>query len=153
MEYNICTSKFIKNEKESEINRVFLTINKKSTLEGIELLPNSSYKIKYELYPFEQCEELSLDVLFPNEKFEEINYNDSNIKYLIPWTNELTLVIKNDVSYKVLLNGKFFSGFTDDICFFQIGDGYTKAYKNKNNDLIIYNFGDVSSVVVIKYKH
>ena len=122
-----------------------------SKLEGTELLPNSSSTIEYELYVFEDLQEIPLNVLFPNDKLKKIKFDDSDdFKYVVPWINGLTLEIGSNRTYKVLLNGNFLSGFTDDVANFQIGDCNTIAYKN--NDLIIHNNGDVSSIVVVKYK-
>jgi len=159
--YDISTSKFIKFDEEKEriifsicknnemsyvaydtfsdiwihIDKYYLKVNNNCKLDGIDLLPNSSDKIEYELYAFQQCEELDLDVLFPNEKLEQIDFDDSDYsKYLIKWTDELTLLIECDENYdnnqyKVLLNGKFFSGFNDENTNFQIGDCCTNVYK------------------------
>lgn len=136
-------------------DRYELVQNKKSKLEGVHLLPKSSSEIKYILYPFEQGMELPIEILqiennvFVNKKtltnVEVVEHNGIKIK----WTNDLTCTIDDDGKYEIFKNGVFLSGFVDEPTYFQLGDSCTKAYIDKNNNLIIYNYGDVSSCVII----
>ena len=136
------------------IKKHCLKVGIPSSLRGIKLLPNSSPNIEYELYPLADGQHISLNDLFPGDKFEEIKFDSSNSELPIPWTNELTLVINNpnnNEHYTILSNGNFLSGFIDICSRFQLGDYLTIVYTNKNKDLIICNYGDVASIVVVKH--
>lgn len=134
-----------------------LIVGTKSTLEDVKLLENSSHDIEYVLYPFDQDFNLQMSYLMPTlgtfldkSSLKEIYNNGSKLHHKIKWTDELTVVLDHDEPYKVLLNGKFLSGFSDDPTHFQLGDCCTIAYTDKNDNLIICQHGDVSSVVIIK---
>lgn len=134
-----------------------LVVGKTSTLDGVELLENSSRDIEYVLYPFEQCCDLPMSYLIPTmgtfldeSSLKEIYENDCELHHEIRWTNELTLILDHEEPYKLFLNGKFLSGFSDEPAHFQLGDGCTIAYTDKNDNLIVCQHGDVSSVVIIK---
>lgn len=136
-----------------------LVVGNVTTLDGIELLENSSRDIEYVLYPFEQCCDLPMSYLIPTmgtfldeSGLKEIYNNDCKLHHEIKWTDELTLLLDHEEPYKLFLNGKFLSGFSDDEMYFQLGDGCTMAYTDKNDNLIVYQHGDVSSVVIIKKK-
>jgi hypothetical protein len=130
-----------------------------STLEGVELLENSSENIEYVLYPFEQGGELPLEyliiepgVFIDKSTLKEIYSNGTKLNHRIKWTNDLTLVLNNDGPYKVKSGKKVISGFIDEPTHFQIGDCMTIAYIDGSNNLIVCQHGDVSSVVIIKNK-
>lgn len=134
-----------------------LIVGRVSTLEGVKLLENSSRDIEYVLYPFEQGNELPLNYLVINDgeylddsSLKQIYYNGCELHHEIKWTDELTLVLDHDEPYKILSNGKFLSGFSDDPTHFQLGDGCTIVYTDKHSNLIVCQHGDVSSVVIIK---
>jgi hypothetical protein len=135
-----------------------LTVGVPSTLDGVELLPNSSSKIEYVLYPYEQGCDLPMSYLIPTigsfldeTSLKNVYESDSKLHHVIKWTDELTLILDFDKPYKVVLNGEFLSGFVDEETHFQLGDGGTLAYIDKDKNLIVCQCGDVSSVVIIKY--
>jgi hypothetical protein len=134
-----------------------LVVGTPSTLKGVELLENSSPDIEYVLYPLEQCCELPMSYLIPTKgtfldvsSLQKIYYQDYRSHHEIEWTEDLTLVLDHGKPYKVLLNGEFLSGFTDDPTHFQLGDCCTIAYTDTDNHLIVCQHGDVSSFVIIK---
>ncbi len=140
-----------------------LKVGTPSTLDGVELLPNSSSKIEYVLYPYKQGCVLPDKYLIPTigtfldesslkkvyESSDDINDNFGE-HHVIKWTDELTLILDFDKPYKVLLNGEFLSGFVDEPTHFQLGDGSTDVYIDNLENLIVFQYGDVTSVVIIK---
>jgi hypothetical protein len=75
------------------------------------------------------------------------------VTFTKPYFGFIVFINSYNGQYEVrqcLLNGEFVSGFVDMQSHFQIGDCATSAYKDKDNNLIIYNQGDVSSIVCIK---
>jgi hypothetical protein len=158
-----------------------------------QLLMGSSDAISYELYPFEQCKEVPLEILLKlpglvdaehppvlashelvNSLTQAPIVDDGDRNKLPPnlreipcrttksttrvykWIDDMQLEIDSD-KYRITKKDKhnkykFVSGFIDSDSSYQEGDCCTNCYLNiDNNDLIIENRGDVSSVVIIKY--
>jgi len=141
-------------------DRYIFKVGEQSQLDGVNLLENSSKLIEYVLYPFDQCNELPMKYLMTNNgKYLDTTLlkqiycsddeNSCKSHYEVKWTNELTVVM-GDNTYKILLNGKFLSGFCDTHAHFQLGDACTIVYTYGNDTLVIYQHGDVSSVVIIE---
>lgn len=118
-----------------------------------KLLDNSCDDISYELYPFEQCEEIISEVLIGKQKLKFLGKADDCDMSRIKIKNDMFLEIHNvgDV-YKIVKNNKVISGFIDTDTNFQLGDGNTSVYEMKNGNILIENNGDVSSTVIIKFK-
>jgi len=116
-----------------------------------ELIPGSSDRISYEVYPFEQGDELTLSELGLNEcSLPEPNYFEEDED--VNWSNDLTLRVgENDkgITYSIYDGDKFISGLCDPSYSLQLGDAFSASYRY-GNDLVIRNCGDVSSVVIIK---
>lgn len=134
-----------------------LCVGTTSTLNGVELLDNSSHAIQYVLYPFEQCCDLPLSYLIPTmgtfldtSSLTQIYESGCKLHHQIKWSDNLTLVFYDNKQYKVMLNGNFLSGFSDNPTHFQLGDCGTLAYIDKYDNLIVCQYGDVSSVVIVK---
>lgn len=150
-----------------------LVVGRPSTLEGVQLLQHSSPSLEYVLYPYDQGEWLPLSCLIStmgtfidastlkqiySDGGDEDDENDENgdedgLRHTIKWTDELTLVLNHDEPITVLRNGVFFSGFYDEETHFQIGDGGTVVYTDCNHHLIVCQYGDVASVIIIKHVH
>ena len=121
-------------------------------LRGIEWLKGSSRDIEWELYECDSFDSSAFDVATFGYDLTELDADE-------PWANEtFTLSMRensrgNDVYY-VHANGtnQFLAGFEDDCATYQGGDGCTLVYVNQYDDIIVYHCGDVSSVVVVRYK-
>ena len=70
------------------------------------------------------------------------NYNDASAKYFMHGTN---------VVYVVAKDNKILSGFYDDATTFQTGDCSTNFYTYGDNEIVVQNCGDVSSVVGLRF--
>lgn len=141
--------------------RYTLNVGNNYELNDVNLIENSSNSIEYVLYPFYQ------DNIIPNKylmiddgqfidetllkKIFSTDNTDFDLIYNVKWTDKLSLVVTHDDStYKILSNGEFLSGFVDNPAHFQLGDGSTEVYTYNENNLIIMNIGDVSSIVIVK---
>lgn len=116
----------------------------------MSLLENSKNDIEYELYPFEQGDELTLEELgFDKDTIGEPTYFETEED--IPWNNLKVRIGDNGdgITYSVYKNEIIISGICDKSYSLQEGDSFS-AYYQCDNMLIIRNCGDVSSVVVIK---
>ena len=124
-------------------------INESSKDKSISLMINSSDKIEYQLFEIEYTDN-EMCYNNPNLNMENLKkigeYNEYNYKFL--WKDDLYLIITNN-SYCIYENNIFISGFTDKYSIFQLGDGETNIYLDLNNNLVIENNGDVSSIVKI----
>jgi hypothetical protein len=136
-----------------------LKVGLPSTLDGVQLLPDSSDQIEYVLYPFEQGCDLPLKYLIPTiggkflSPLKTIYHMDEcKLHHRIKWTDEFTLLIDHDEPYKIIRNddGTVVSGFIDESAHFQIGDACTLAHLDDQGNLIVCQGGDVSSVVIVK---
>jgi len=142
---------------------------------NLMLMDNSSKYIKYDFYPFEQGNELPLsglgmpkkslteieitcDLYDIKKKFEnqsEFFESDDDIFISdteISWKDDIHVHIGDinlSIVYIVAKDNKIISGFYDKQTTFQLGDCITRCYLH-NDNLVIQNCGDVSSVVIIK---
>lgn len=138
-----------------------LNYNNKDTCELVKLMKKSSKNIEYILHPFftknnfnpfNLNPEYIVDIsnskeLVCKETIDDCGYS----KIVIDWKDGLQIHIdSSNNTYIVKKDGKFISGFVDDSTHFQLGDSYTTATLLNNSDIIIYNYGDVSSAVIIK---
>lgn len=84
------------------------------------------------------------------------NYQFSYKPRKFKWTNGLIVYIvcgcMGSVYYIIAKDKEIISMFEDKRGTYQIGDCYTHCYLYNNDDLIIINYGDISSIVVIKYE-
>lgn len=151
------------------IPKILLSTQKKNNKEfGVKLLKNSTEKITYELYPFED-QRVSVNFLVPENlieikgeecdlpKIDSISKHeiDSATKY--KWTDDLYLYVFCDekkhyaMYYCLVENDKIISGFEDSVCYFQEGDYSTNCFVTEDKKtLVIENNGDVQSIVIIK---
>lgn len=123
--------------------------------ESLKLSPNSSSDFSYILYSFDQGRELPIVCLKVDEntRSDWVNiYSNYEVPQMhnIKWTDELNVEF-NDNYYKILKNNKTVSTLHngDD---FQLGDSNTEAYIDQHNNLLICNYGDVSSAIIISQK-
>ena len=129
------------------------------------LLENSSPYIDYELYTVEQGQEKHLADYIPTDEdlvdthvfhsksvIVKDNYH-INVDIEVKWDDDYRLVIFHPgegLCYALMYkDATIISGFHDKNFSFQEGDCRTYAYKN-DNKLVIFNDGDVSSLVIIK---
>ena len=128
---------------------------------GIKLIDDCDNTISYELYPFEQSNEISLETIIKKNELQKVNpttaYKSFNkcldtidIKY--EWINDMFLYIGEE-GYYIVKNHKIISAFLDPETHFQSGDFDTICYLTNDGNLVIHNCGDVSSIVIIKYNH
>jgi hypothetical protein len=102
-----------------------------------------------ELYPFEQCDDVSLHLLgFDTKLLESMGYfpNDQKLMQI----RDLTLTIDEDCTYTLLRDGFPIAGFNNENTNFQTGDAHTEVFVYNKTDIIIENCGDVSSIVVFR---
>jgi hypothetical protein len=145
------------------IDKVLLSPNSKIVIckdnenddeDGIvpKLVKNSCNEIEYELYPMEQGSEIEFNYIDMDEDDLEELDSSGDMAMKIKINDELMLKIDYDheMSYKIYKNKKRVSGFTDEPTTYQLGDGGTTVYLYKKKDLIVHNYGDVSSIVIIK---
>lgn len=101
-----------------------------------------------ELYPFEQCKEVSLHLLgFKSELLDSMGYFCDCEEMQI---QDLILTIDEECTYTLLRDGHPIAGFYNKDTSFQPGDSYTEVFVYNKTDIIIANYGDVSSIVVFK---
>lgn len=62
----------------------------------------------------------------------------------------MCLYIGKDCGYYIIKDNTIISGFLDPDTHFQQGDSYTICYLTSDNNLVVRNCGDVSSIVIIK---
>ncbi len=144
----------------------------------IILSKNSSPIILFECHPFKQCEERSMEFYgfyntinvfnsieikttnndisykFTNlDDFPELNGIELNFRIFdILWKKNKHIIMVDSVYMVVEKKGSSYtiiSALIDKSHYLQEGDMCTNAYYH-GNDLIIYNSGDVSSMVVIR---
>jgi hypothetical protein len=102
-----------------------------------------------ELYPFQQCDEVSLHLLgFDTKLLESMGYFPEDQKLM--QIRDLTLTIDEDCTYTLLRDGFPIAGFNNEDTSFQTGDAYTEVFIYNKTDIIIENCGDVSSIVVFR---
>ena len=129
--------------------------------------------IKYDLYPFNRGEEIQFTNIV-DSNFSHVQ-EDIRSKYMAYQTslgqpikidtawkwearnNILTVFmgsIPDGVIYYVTDQERSISSFVDRkfMYRYQSGNGYTSAHLTDDGDFIIENFGDVSSVVILKYQ-
>ena len=149
------------NEWWFEVAVLHLSVESSDNDFGIKLIEDSDKKISYELYPFDQGDEISLESILRIKESELkkvkskkckspkcLGDDIAELKY--EWTDSMFLYICNEGGYYVVKDNKIISGFLDPETHFQLGDGSTTCYLTDNNDLVVENCGDVSSVVIIK---
>lgn len=132
-----------------------------------QLIDGSCANIEYELYPSEQgniapmsfikmngelinkCNNicLSKDYNLPNT---DVNINLGALDNNNIFFRDMTLEIHDDGKYIIKKNGIFLSGFIDKNGCFQKGDGCVFVDIYKETNIIVSNYGDVSSKVIIK---
>jgi hypothetical protein len=147
-----------------------------SSKDAVTLLPGSIAEISYEFYPMDQAETFSLEnlgfVLGDPIPVSETYYGDDchevclqntkfipSVKYKIGDDYELILGRYQNTNNKradgiiyVLMKGdQLLSGFKDHDFSFQEGDGETNVYFYEDQ-IVIDNMGDVSSIVIINLK-
>jgi hypothetical protein len=147
-----------------------------SSKDAVTLLPGSIAEISYEFYPMDQAETFSLEnlgfVLGDPIPVSETYYGDDchevclqttkfipSVKYQIGDDYELILGRYQNTNDKradgiiyVLMKGdQLLSGFKDHDFSFQEGDGETNVYFYEDQ-IVIDNMGDVSSIVIINLK-
>ncbi|MEX0598641.1 MAG: hypothetical protein WD512_19315, partial [Candidatus Paceibacterota bacterium] len=141
----------------------------------VNLLPGSKADISYELYPMDQAETFSLENLGfvlqdPISESESYDYDCHDfcvqntkfipsVKYTI--ADDLYLYIgrfgnfssgkKEGIIYVLMKGEELLSGFMDYEFSFQEGDGETNVYFYEDQ-IVIDNMGDVSSIVIINLK-
>ena len=113
---------------------------------------------EFDLYPFEQGDELTISHLgFTKDKLESfgyLSYKDDNT-HTIGENLFITIDDSNNCMRYIVFSKNIDStkntiaAFYDTTYAFQTGDAYTEIFRCKD-DLIVDNRGDVSSVVVIK---
>jgi hypothetical protein len=69
------------------------------------------------------------------------------------WNDDLIVIrfIYSGVVYLVVQNNEIISCIFDKSYTYQGGDEYTRAYVTCNNEFIIENYGDVSSIIKIRF--
>jgi hypothetical protein len=116
--------------------------------------------ITYELYPFQQGNEITLEILLKvlkldqaeAEQLESQNEDSDDNSYLCRVDDTTTIHVSDDQIYSVRRGGEIVSAFEGPDYEFQLGDGDTRCFIVKSkNMLIIENRGDVSSVVIIYF--
>lgn len=143
----------------------------------VELFDKSDSSVSYDLYPLKQGFEINykqIDKKYQNvteitstelstieiknkilEK--QINKHMKNIKKYHSVTNyqkfdicdNFNVCIGNDMII-VLKNNEIISGFFDKVTSFQKGDYMSIAYLAECGDFVYCNYGDVSSIIIIK---
>ena len=116
-----------------------------------QLLKNSCDEISYELYPFNQSEEIPGNLLIGDKKMKHLGdineYNVSKVKI----KNNMHLEIHEGCIYKIIKDKKTISGFSDPDTHFQLGDYCTSIFEIEDGNILVENSGDVSSIVIIKF--
>ena len=116
-----------------------------------ELMPGSTDRITYEIYPFEQGDALELSELgLKEQSLGEPNYFEEDEE--VNWIDGLTLRVgENDkgITYTIYDGDQFISGLCDSSYSLQLGDAWSASYRY-GTDLVIRNCGDVSSTVIIR---
>ncbi len=110
--------------------------------------------IEYELYPYQQCREIPVEVMVPNIKTVcpkvvpecAWHWNVNGKKLTVG------LIGEHEPIYVVYDNDKEISCFVDYSYSYQEGDGDTRAFVTEDNEFVIDNMGDISSLVILKYK-
>jgi len=128
--------------------------NKTSKL--VKLIENSSENIEFILHPFFTNEDHDIFNLLPEyivdiKHSEDLYIQNKPNKMIVHWKDGLKLHInRNENTYIIKKDDNFVSGFVDNETHFQIGDCCTRAELLNNGDLMIYNSGDVCSLVIVK---
>jgi hypothetical protein len=135
---------------------------------------NVSIAIDIELYPFDQCREIPVRGIYNNlnhlnvcdhkpctnlfEKFgaPHQTISDYHYHYMDGHYNQITIYCSNSghlgVVYYIFVNNTLVAKLVDKKCTYQSGDAGTNLYDNDDNDFIIENHGDVSSVLAFNIK-
>lgn len=151
----------IEQEKWYSLYYETLNYNNKNDCNLVKLIKKSSKNIEFILHPFLDKDESDNLILEPNhivdmngssELIVEKTIDDCcNSNAVIGWKDGLAIHINSgDNTYIVKKDNKFVAGFIDEEANFQLGDNYTNAYMLNNGDIMIYNYGDVCSAVIIK---
>lgn len=134
-----------------------LNNDNKYTSNLVKIINNSDKNIEYVLYPFFTEEESNEFVLNPECIVDITNSKQIICEHciddciVIDWKDDIQLFINiSDNTYIVKKDGNFMSGFNDTPGNFQLGDYGTIAYILNNGDIMIYNYGDVTSAVIIR---
>lgn len=139
-------------EKWNTMYYEIVNYNNKNKSELVELMINSSPNIVFTLHPF--FTEKDKEVYFLNIDYivdmtnSKIVFQDKVNNVVIDWIDGIKLYINNN-TYILKKYDNFIAGFTDKETHFQLGDCCTIVYILNNGSLMIYNCGDVTSVVII----
>lgn len=119
----------------------------------IEILRGSKDNIKYELYPFEQGSEFSIASIgfeLTQENSEEFKATTGGDNRTVFELGDICIKIGCDdgIRYTLIKDGEVISGFIDPSYSFQEGDTGSHCYLH-DGKIILENYGDVSSVVII----
>jgi hypothetical protein len=135
-----------------------LNINTNKNCKYAKLLSDSNPNIEFILHPFitDAGHDIFIDIeyLVDMNGAIELTYKElSYTQYVFECNNNIKLLIDYDLdsrSYVILKHDKVVAGFVDDDAYFQLGDSITQAYLLNNGDIIVCNYGDVQSVVIIR---
>ena len=130
--------------------------NNKYKSELIKVMKHSSKNIEFVLYPFfsedDDVFNLKPEYIVDMTNSTEIVLKNNLDNCIVDWKDGIQLYINNNNNtYIIKKDGNFISGFSDKDTHFQLGDCCTAAYKLNNGELMIYNYGDVSSAVIIRF--
>lgn len=135
-------------------------LNTNTNSQYAKLIDNSDANVEYILYPFENDTDLIVSVcpeyLTDMSGSIELECTEMSLcenMYILE--NGYKLYISNTDdgwTYIIKKEDTFVSGFIDYECNFQLGDCITQTYMLKNGNIIVYNYGDVPSAVIIRFK-
>lgn len=122
------------------------------------ILTCNNDNIQYTLYAFKQGQEAHACSFYDEKDLVnlEITYDRDN-SFSIKWIDDMYLHIKHEgfcheltVTYSISKHDIIISSFVDSKFRFQLCE-WAKAYLH-GNDLILDNIGDLSSLIIIKYR-
>jgi hypothetical protein len=150
-----------------EIERVMLSSkgatclhnnNEASTKNNVELITDDGV-ITYELYPFEQGYEVSLEILLKVlgldatevQQLETENEDSDDGSFLCRVDDATTIHVSDDQVYSICKNDEIVSACRGPDYEYQLGPDTRCFFVKKKDMLIIDNRGDVSSVIVVHF--
>jgi hypothetical protein len=115
--------------------------------------------ITYELYPFKQGYEVSLEILLKVfgldaaevQQLETENEDSDDGSFLCRVDDATTIHVSDDQVYLICRNDEIVSACRGPDYEYQLGPGTRCFFVKKKDMLIIDNRGDVSSVIVVHF--